>query len=95
MLAADDLSAALAQEASFREERITHYWDGERELGRLVSQTLRLSTPIAWDNGRVPVPDFWMHQLDERSDLRFDPEKLLIKVRKAIEADLNGETIID
>jgi hypothetical protein len=49
MLAADDLDAAIAQEALFQDERVSQYWDGEHALGRLVSQTLKMSAPIAWD----------------------------------------------
>jgi hypothetical protein len=76
MLVDDDLDAALAQEVVFQDERISQYWDGERVLGRLVSQTLKLAAPVAWDfyllyppgamwkAERVPIPDFWMHQLN-------------------------------
>ena len=107
MLSADDVNAVLVQEALFQDKRVSQYWDGKRVLGRMVSQTLNLSTPFGWDiyllyspgatwkNRRLPMPDFWMHQLDERSDLRLDPKMLLTEVRKAIEADRNGETIID
>lgn len=97
MLSADNLDAALAQEALFQDERVAQYWDPERVLGRLVSQTLNLATPIAWDiyllyppgarweGDRLPVPDFWMHQLNERLDLLLDPSRLEAEVRKVIE----------
>jgi hypothetical protein len=97
MLASDDLDAALAQEALFQDERVSQYWDGERALGRLVSQTLKLAAPVAWDiyllyapgamwkSERMPSPDFWMHQLSERPDLFLDPTRLMVEVQKAIE----------
>lgn len=103
MLTADNLGAALARGASFQDERISQYWDGTRIAGRMVSHILKLSTPVAWDiyllyspgamwkDGRLPMPDFWMHQLDERSGVRLDRERLLTEVRKAIEADSKGD----
>lgn len=102
MLTADDLGAAIAQEASFQDERISQYWDGELAFGRLVAQTLKLSAPVAWDiyllylpgamwmGDRLPIPDFWMHQLDERPDLRLDPDRLMAEAQKAIEAASTG-----
>ena len=101
MLPADNLQAALAQEAYFQDERITQFWDGERDLGRLVAKTLKLKDPIAWDvylvYGRgktwereiLPAPDFWMHQLDERPDLRLVPNRLMAEVKNSIEAGKN------
>jgi hypothetical protein len=41
MLAADDLDAAIVQEANFQEARIRQYWDGERFLAGWL--------PKAWD----------------------------------------------
>ena len=99
MLLADDLTAAIAQEALFQDERVSHYWDSERALGQLVSHTIKLTTIIAWDiyllypSGAVwkgemlPAPSFWMHQLDERTDLLLDPVRLKVEVQKAIEAN--------
>ena len=97
MLAADNIQAAIAQEASFQDERVNHYWDGERALGRLVSRALNLNAPVAWDiyllyspgamwNGeRLPAPDFWMHQLEETAGSRLDPDRLKAEVHDAIE----------
>ena len=97
MLSTDDLDAAVTQESLFQNNQISQYWDSERTLGRLVSQTLKLTAPIAWDiymlyypttrwkGEQMPIPDFWMHQLDERSDLFLDPNRLKTEVEKAIE----------
>jgi hypothetical protein len=99
MLAADDLDAAIRQEALFQDERVSQYWDGGRALGRLVAPGLALSEPIAWDiyllyspgarweGERIPPPDFWMHQLDERPDRYLDAGRLMAAVQKAIEAN--------
>lgn len=98
MLAADDHAAAVAEEAVFQDERVFQYWDGEWTLGKLVSQSLALASPIAWDvyllytpgsiwtDHKIPAPDFWMHQLNERSDLLLDAARLMAEVQKAIEA---------
>ncbi len=96
MLAADDLNAALEREAYFQEARIHQYWDGERVFGRLAARSLGLAAPIAWDiyllfspgtiwkGEKMPAPDFWMHQLDERPDRFLDPLKLVAEVQKAL-----------
>ncbi len=98
MLAGDDLNAALAQETYFQETRIHQYWDGERVFGRLAAQGLGLNEPIAWDiyllyypgtiwsGEKLPIPEFWMHQLDERPDRLLDPARLTAEVQKAIQA---------
>lgn len=102
MLAEDDRDAAMAQEEVFQDTRILQYWDGERVFGQLVSETLKLSTPIAWDiyllyspgtiwrGETMPDPDFWMHQLNERPDLLLDPGRLMAEVQKAIKATSKG-----
>jgi hypothetical protein len=103
MLKEDDLDAAIAQEETFQDERLSRYWDGERVFGRLVSQTLQLATPVAWDiyllyspgaiwQGKtMPRPDFWMHQLNERPDLLLDPDRLMAEVEKLILATPKGD----
>jgi hypothetical protein len=106
MRPADTLDAAVAQEALFQDPRVSQYWDGERALGALVSGTLELTAPIAWDmyliyppgatwkGDKIPIPGFWMHQMDdERPDLLFDPEKLKANVQKAIEATLKENSL--
>ena len=96
MLAADYLNTAIAQEVFFQDERISQYWDGEQVFGRLVSRSLELAAPVAWDiyllyspgtiwrGEMMPAPDFWMHQLNERPDLFLDPARLMAEVQKAI-----------
>lgn len=107
MLTADDLDAAIAQEALFKDERVSQYWDSERVLGQLVSQTLKLASLVAWDiyllyspgamwkGERIPTPDFWMHQLNERPDLLLDPERLMAEVQKVIDTTSKVEFIND
>ena len=97
MLVQDILDAAIEQEALFQDERVSQYWDGERVLGRLVAQTLKLDALVAWDiyllylpgamwkDGRIPAPEFWMHQLNEHPDLLLDPDRLMVEVQHAIE----------
>lgn len=102
MLAADDMDAAIAQEAFFQEERIHQYWDGKQVLGRLVARDLQLTDPVAWDiyllyasgtiwkGEKMPAPVFWMHQLNERSDLFLDPVRLMAEVQQAIKTAHKG-----
>ncbi len=96
MLETDNLNAAQVQEAIFQDSRVSHYWDGKRVFGQLVSQTLNLATPIAWDvymlyspgaswePEQMPAPDIWMHQLDERVDRYLDPKVLSGEIQKAL-----------
>ncbi len=97
MLAADSLDAASQYEARISDSHITHYWDPDRIFGRLLSQTLNLKAPIAWDVYLIypphhtwdtelpPAPEFWMHQLDEEPALFLDPLRLKRIVQKMIE----------
>lgn len=87
-MADDSLAAAKAQQEVFQDNRVQHYWDPERILGKIVAEPLLKNTPIAWDiyllfnpgthweNEIFPAPDFWMHQLPEDESLRLDPEIL-------------------
>lgn len=98
MLKDDNLDAALGLEGFYKDERITQYWDGHRALGRMISKSMKLAAPIAWDiyllfssgavweGESISTPDFWMHQLDERPDLLLDSNRLMAEVQKAIEA---------
>jgi hypothetical protein len=79
----DDAVAAARAARSFDDDRVTHYWDGDRALGFSLGEALALPprdpgrrTGVAWDVyllfGRgarwgeaLPVPSFWMHQLDD------------------------------
>jgi hypothetical protein len=47
MVPADYVKVALVQEVLFPDKWITHYWDGERVLGQVVSQHVKLATHIA------------------------------------------------
>ena len=102
MLDTDNLEAARESERSFSDHRVKHYWDPNRTLGRLLSQTLSLKATIAWDVYLVhppdhvwyaelpPKPDFWMHQLDEEPSLLLDPKKLKLGVQGMIERYKQG-----
>lgn len=97
MLATDSLNAAEQREAMFLDSRVKHYWDPERVLGQMLSKTLQLKAPIAWDVYLLyppehfweaeipPAPDFWMHQLDEEPRLLLDPLRFKRTVRAMIE----------
>jgi len=88
MLVSDSLNAAEERETKLPDSRVKHYWDPDRILARLLSQTLKLKASIAWDVYLIyppdhpcdtelpPVPRFWMHQLDEKPTLFLDPLRL-------------------
>jgi hypothetical protein len=88
MLVTDSHHAADQRESKFSDSRVRQYWDPDRILGRLLSQTLKLKAPIAWDvylmyppdhpwNAELPpLPNFWMHQLDEEPSCFLDPPHL-------------------
>ena len=97
MLVTDSLNAAEQREASFSDSRVMHYWDPNRILGRLLSQTLNLKASIGWDVYLVyppdhpwdtelpPMPEFWMHQLDEEPTLFLDSVRLKRTVQAVAE----------
>ena len=97
MLATDNLDAADQREITFSDPRVKQVWDPDRILGRLLSRTLSLKAPIAWDvyllyppnhpwdTELPPMPDFWMHQLDEEPALLLDPVRLKHNVQAIIE----------
>ena len=97
MLVTDSLEAAGAREIGFSDRRVQHYWDPDRALGRLLSQTLSLKSTVAWDVYLIyppdhvwdaefpPMPKFWMHQLDEEPSQSFNPLELKQSVQAMIE----------
>ena len=97
MLATDNLNAAKLYEAKLLDSRVKHYWDADRILGQLLSQTLNLKASMAWDVYLVyppdhgwdtelpPTPKFWMHQLDEEPILFLNPLQLKRAVQTMIE----------
>lgn len=97
MLVTDDLEAANERETRFSDTRVQQIWDPDRILGGLLSQTLNLKAPIAWDVYLVypphhswdtelpPRPIFWMHQLDEEPALLLDPPRLKHYVQTLLE----------
>lgn len=103
MLVTDSLHAAHQREIKFSDIRVQQYWDPNRILGQLLSQTLNLKESIAWDVYLVyppdhiwdtelpPKPEFWMHQLNEEQTLLLDPLRLKHTVKAMIEKVLRKE----
>lgn len=97
MLVSDSLEAANECETRFSDTRLQQIWDRDRILGGLLSQTLNLKASTAWDVYLVyppdhpwdaalpPMPEFWMHQLDEEPGLRLDPPRLKEYVQTLLE----------
>ena len=76
MIDTDNLEAANLREVALADSRAKQFWDPDRILGRLLSQTLRLRISIAWDGELPPEPEFWMHQQDEEMGLYLDSPRL-------------------
>lgn len=97
MLVTDNLNAANERETIFSDPRVQQFWDPKRIMGQLLSQTLNLKVSTAWDvylvyppnhawKGELPpMPEFWMHQLDEKPTLLLDPTRLKHIVQMMIE----------
>ena len=97
MLVTDSLDATHQREIKFSDPRVQQFWDPDRILGRLLSQTLNLKESIAWDVYLIylpnhiwdtefpPTPEIWMHQLDEEPALLLDPLRLKHAVRTMTE----------
>jgi hypothetical protein len=105
MMADDDFEAAITQQDLFQDNRVQHYWDADKVLGKIIADSMLENTPSAWDiyllyqpgaiwdNGDFPNPDIWMHQLPEDERLRLNPEKLLQEVIETINR-LSDEKVI-
>ena len=101
MLAGDGIEPARQQAADLHDSRVTHSWDGERELGNLYSKTLGLSVAawdvymlykpgIGWEEDEPPKPTFWMHQLSSNhgadQSICLDPARLSNELELLIKA---------
>ena len=88
MLDTDNLDTANERETKFSDPRLNQFWDEDQVFGKLLSQTLQVTNPIAWDvylvylpnhswNGELPpLPEIWMHQQDWEPAFFIDPPRL-------------------
>ena len=76
VLKSDNADAGKKAEPLLADSRVTHYWDGDKSLGKLYGRSLELprGRRLAWDiyfvyapgvrwEGEPPEPTAWMHQL--------------------------------
>jgi hypothetical protein len=96
MMADDDIETAIIQRELFQDNRVQHYWDADKVLGKIIADSLLENTPIAWNiymlyqpgakwnSENFPSPDFWMHQLEEDESLRLNPGVMYQKVITAV-----------
>ena len=80
-----------------RDQRVSHYWDGQGELVRGYSSVLGLpDEQPAWDvyllygpdaewGNAPPAPTFWMHQLGIDEERQFDGTKLAAELNKLLQ----------
>jgi len=74
MLAGDDDIAASTQTEGWMDQRVKHWWDGDRDVSKVFGHGLGLESPawdvyllyapgIRWEGEQPPAPCYWMHQL--------------------------------
>ena len=97
MLVTDNIDAVNERETIFSDSRVKQFWDQDKIFGSLLSQTLKLSIPIAWDVYLIylpnhpwetdlpPTPEFWMHQQNEETNLYLDPPRFKQYVQTLLE----------
>ena len=78
----------------FPDERVVHYWDGEKKLGEAYKPVLELEQTV-WDvyllyppdaewKEQPPKPVFWMHQLGVEQGQDLNGEILAGEVKKLL-----------
>ncbi len=109
MLEGDDEDAAMTQSTTLDDKRVVQVWDLERQMGELVSESLKLRK-TAWDiylvfpleakwEGEVPPrPAFWMHQLPPDYGIgdapALEPEWLSQEVQKHLAKILPSDSAL-
>lgn len=79
------------------DERVIHYWDGEKKIGEAYKSILELDR-TAWDvyllyppdaewKEQPPKPVYWMHQLGIESAPTLNGETLAGEVKKLLESE--------
>jgi hypothetical protein len=89
--------AAHKETGRLSDSRVSHFWDGGRELGKAIAPNLKLAQGrTAWDvyllfgpearwDSTPPVQDFWMHQLSDcPEELELDGKRLADETRKLL-----------
>ncbi len=78
MMRNDNAERARAEAAPFEGLEVDHFWDQDRQLGRLFTKALKLrstvwdfyflyASGVRWEEKEPPQPTFWMHQLPSAS----------------------------
>lgn len=78
------------------DERVIHYWDGDKKLGESFKPVLELDQTV-WDvyllyppdaewKEQPPRPVYWMHQLGVESAPTLNGETLAGEVKKLLDA---------
>lgn len=95
---ADSRYAAETQEETWKDERIMHLWDGEREIQARFARRLGIAEPgwdlyllygreARWDGELPPMPSFWMHQLSP--EVGADPNLYLCREPERLGRELD------
>ncbi len=99
----DSEEQAEASSSSLQDPRVAHWWDPDRQLGRLYTKALGLGK-MAWDvyllyapgvewTGELPPqPSFWMHQLSMQYGtdpaLRLEPGRFSREIKDLLNSDI-------
>ena len=76
MLEKDNIDAALPSVKALNDERIHHFYDGRKTVGKIIANSVGWQGKVAWDiylfylpnvewTATPPSPKFWMHQLKD------------------------------
>lgn len=97
----DSDKTAWIESEKLKDERISvRGWDGNRQIGKLFANPLRLSSTawdvylvyaagVKWKGNQPPQPSYWMHQLQGQpadTVLCLNPTALSSRVQKYLEA---------
>lgn len=80
------------------DQRVIHYWDGEKKLGEAYKTVLGLDQTVwdvyllyppesEWNAQEPPKPIYWMHQLGVEEGQPLNGEILADEVRKCLETE--------
>ena len=99
MMSGDDVEAADSAGGTFRDARVSHLWDLDRQLGTLLAKSLNLRETswdiytlydrgIRWEGEILPRPSLWMAQLPSESGIDeasfLDPGKFVGKLNSLL-----------
>ena len=99
MIDSDAESTAIVTAQSIDDDRVQHFYDPDRLVGKAIGQRLGQRDVIAWDmylffsvgsvwSGQPPMPIEWAHQMGDHWPEHYRWENDLVKELNRIAGDL-------